>query len=307
VPELPEVEILVRHLRPLLLNRTIRAVEVRRAKVAAPTPVGELKRNLTGATFTDLSRRGKYLLFSLKRPKIQPGQRSSVNPRDPPLDAEPSFQLLGHLGMTGRMYLTKSIDSVPKHAAVILDLGRERFVFEDARYFGRFTLDTEPVCRLGPEPLSQEFSAACFHLKLKRSKQAIKIRLLDQSLIAGVGNIYASEALHRAGISPRTPASELSLGKVRLLLASIRDVLSEAIRFGSTVPLSFAASEKNDRLFYYGRAPGAGDHYVERLRVYGRGGEACLKCGAKIRVLVLGGRSTFFCPRCQRMRSGKRA
>src|SRR3954471_2871887 len=124
MPELPEVEVLVQHLAPLVRRRTIRRVEVRRAKVLGPTSPAEFERALTGATFVDLTRRGKYLLFEL-----QPAKRRG------------RFTLVGHLGMTGRMYLAPAGSPLPKHAAVVLDLGRQRFVFEDTRYFGRFTLD----------------------------------------------------------------------------------------------------------------------------------------------------------------------
>src|SRR5436190_810086 len=151
MPELPEVEVLVRHLRPLVCGRTIRAVTVRRARVLAPTSPGQLQRTLRGATFTGLLRRGKYLIFELR----PPGGRTPLI-------------LVGHLGMTGRMYLTPRSAPLPKHAAVILDLGREFFVYEDSRYFGRFTLDTRALARIGPEPLSDDFTPAIFGAALAR-------------------------------------------------------------------------------------------------------------------------------------------
>src|SRR6185295_4160125 len=119
MPELPEVEILVRHLRPLVRNKTIRRVEVRRARVVSPTPLGEFQRVLLGAKIIGLSRRGKYLLFQLRRAR---GQKD--------------FTLLGHLGMTGRMFVARKNALQPKHAAVVLGLGRENFIYEDTRYFG---------------------------------------------------------------------------------------------------------------------------------------------------------------------------
>src|SRR5690242_11391357 len=120
MPELPEVELLTRHLRPLLLGKTIRGVIVKRAKVLRPTAQGEFRRALLGATFTGLSRRGKYLLFQLN-------DKTTCERR----------MLLGHLGMTGRMFLARKDEPLPVHAAVIFDLGRESFVYEDTRYFGR--------------------------------------------------------------------------------------------------------------------------------------------------------------------------
>src|SRR5882762_5245086 len=124
MPELPEVEVLVRHLAPLLRNKTIREVHVQRARVLASTSTRKLRQALRGATFESLTRRGKYLCFSLRSPR-QTG----------------ALPLIGHLGMTGRMYLLPSAAPLPKHAAVVLDLGTETFVFEDTRYFGRLTLD----------------------------------------------------------------------------------------------------------------------------------------------------------------------
>src|ERR1700679_3026182 len=136
MPELPEVEILARHLRPLLRGKIIRGVDVRREKVLRPTSLKNFQETLVGAKFTDLARRGKYLLFTLhakKSGKIIP--------------------LLGHLGMTGRMFLAPKNLPLPKHAAVIFDLGAINFVYEDFRYFGRMTLDMSPIKNLGLEPL----------------------------------------------------------------------------------------------------------------------------------------------------------
>ena len=282
MPELPEVEVLVRHLQPLIRNKTIRGVRVLRAKVLGATSPAELKRALLGAKFTGLTRRGKYLCFKLH-------SRRRVKP----------VSLVGHLGMTGRMYLVRRHYALPKHAAVVLELGRENFVFEDTRYFGRFTLDGETLRKLGPEPLTDGFSAGYLSAALARSAQAIKVKLLDQTLVAGVGNIYASEALFRARISPRFPARELNAKQLQRLWRAIRDVLREAIRFGSTVPLHHGQRADGDRLFYFGRAAGALDYYEERLRVYDQEGQPCVRCSAAIRRIVQAARSTFYCPQCQ--------
>ena len=282
MPELPEVEILARHLRPLLHGRTIRAVEVFRPKVLAPTPVPRFQAVLRGATFLDLTRRGKYLLFTLRA-------RGSRAP----------FRLLGHLGMTGRMFLARKKTPPPKHAAVILDLGTDNFIYEDTRYFGRLTLDLSAVAKLGPEPLAEDFTPDRFARELKRSRQPIKVKLLDQSLVAGVGNIYASEALFSAGLSPRRAANRLTRAQVKKLWRAIRDVLTEAIGCGSTLPLNFGGG-KSDGLFYFGRAAGQADYYAERLLVYDRRGKPCLTCASPIRRIVQAARSTFFCPRCQK-------
>jgi formamidopyrimidine-DNA glycosylase len=283
VPELPEVEVLVRHLAPLLEGQRIRAVHVRRCKVVAPMSARQFTQALLGAQFAGLARRGKYLLFQLHRPKR----------------AEPLI-LAGHLGMTGRMYLLPAKACWPRHAAVVLDLGRQHFVFEDTRYFGRLTLAPAPLAKLGPEPLGKEFTVKRFADALGRSRQPIKVKLLEQSLLAGVGNIYASEALFRAGIVPTRPARRLGKEQVQRLRRAIRAVLREAIACGSTVPLNYSGQGERDRLFYFGRAPGAPDYYEERLRVYDRAGRPCPKCGTAIRRQVQAARSTFYCPRCQR-------
>ncbi len=215
--------------------------------------------------------------------------------------------MVGHLGMTGRMYLLPLQAPLPKHAAVVLEFSREKFVFEDTRYFGRLTFDARAIDQLGPEPLAPNFDLERFAQALSRSRQAIKIRLLDQTLVAGVGNIYASEALFRAGISPGLPARRLKAPEVQRLWSAIREVLSEAIACGSTVPLNFAGTGQRDRLFYFGRAPGSPDFYEERLQVYDRLNRPCPKCGTTIRRCVQAGRSTFFCPVCQtRHRSRRR-
>jgi formamidopyrimidine-DNA glycosylase len=280
MPELPEVEVLVRHLRPLLRNKAVTGVAVRRARVIAPASPQTFSRRLRHATFVDVSRRGKYLIFRMR------GLGGKA------------FTLLGHLGMTGRMFVAVEREAAPKHAAVILALGREKLIYEDTRYFGRLTLDTSAVEKLGPEPLSDDFTESVFANALRRSTQSIKVKLLDQRVVAGMGNIYASEALFRAGISPRLAARRLKPEQIRKLRQKIHEVLNEAIRFGSTVPLSFDGQSK-DGLFYFGSDPDAPDYYAERLRVYDRAGKPCLRCGTTIKRIVQAARSTFFCPHCQ--------
>jgi formamidopyrimidine-DNA glycosylase len=238
--------------------------------------------HLRGATFDDVSRRGKYLLFSLRKPG---GAKSA---------------LLGHLGMTGRMYLLAKPAALPKHAAVTLDLGEKTFVFEDTRYFGRFTLDTGLIESLGKEPMSEDFTPALLAQGLARSAQPVKVKLLDQSVVAGMGNLYASEVLFRAGISPLVSAKRLRDAQVARLWRAIRDVLAEAIERGSTVPLNYDGTSPRDGLFYFGRGADATDSYEERLQVYDRAGKPCLFCGTSIRRVVQAARSTFYCPNCQR-------
>lgn len=282
MPELPEVEVLVRHLRPVLRGKTIRSVRINRAKILRPTSEREFKNVLIGAKFKELSRRGKYMLFTLHSPALKK-----------------EITLLGHLGMEGRMFVAKQNEPLPKHTPVMFELNRGNFVFEDTRYFGRMTFDLSSVEKLGPEPWDENFTPEVFMRELKRSRQAIKVRLLDQSLVAGVGNIYASEALFRAKISPKRKADKLTLTQVKELHRTIREVLSEAIAGGSTVQLNFGAG-KSDGLFYFGRAPGAENYYEERLYVYDRAGKPCVDCKTPIKRIVQAARSTFFCPACQK-------
>ena len=282
MPELPEVEVLARHLRPLLIGKTIRAIEVRREKVLRPTTTAYFKKTLRGAKFTGLQRRGKYLLFELHPPS-----------------SRKTILLLGHLGMTGRMYLAPKNEPLPKHAAVVLNLGARSFIYEDTRYFGRLTLDISAAEKLGLEPWDKKFTSEQFHKKLKASRRPVKVKLLDQSLIAGVGNIYASEALFRAKISPRRAANKISIARAEKLLSAIRGVMQEAIDCGSTIPLNFAG-RKADDLFYFGRAANAPDYYEERLQVYDRAKKPCANCGFPIKRIVQAARSTFFCPLCQK-------
>jgi formamidopyrimidine-DNA glycosylase len=281
MPELPEVEILARHLDPLLRGKTIRDVRVWRTKVIKPTSEKALSEALTGARIQSVSRRGKFLLFELKRGKL-------------------CIELLGHLGMTGRMFVQPSRDPLPKHTAVSMSLGSRQFVYEDTRYFGRFTLDLSSLDKLGPEPLGNAFEPGLFRASLRRSSQAIKVKLLDQSLVVGVGNIYASEALHLAGISPRKGARRLTVRETEKLFESIRDTLAQAIECGSTIPLDFAGRKGGDGMFYYGSAGGSSDYQHEQLQVYDREGEPCLVCSTPIKRIVQAARSTFFCTTCQR-------
>jgi formamidopyrimidine-DNA glycosylase len=228
MPELPEVEVLTRHLAPLLKGKIIRDVTVRRVKILHPTDERDFKQTLTGATFLEVHRRAKYLLFTLRSPHN--GER---------------ILLVGHLGMSGRMYLQPSAKPIAKHAAVIFALGKFSFVYEDTRYFGRLTLDAGALARLGPEPFAAEFNEDYLSRALQQSVQPIKVKLLDQSLVVGLGNIYASEALFLAGISPRLAARNLKPNQVRLGMRR-----AKRPPFGSTC-LDWQSAHV--RLVYYGR------------------------------------------------------
>lgn len=306
MPELPEVEVLVRHLAPLLNGKTIRAVTVHREKVIRPDSARKLERQLVGAKFLGVARRAKFLVFDLAKPHKRLGADRKRDALPVPArsrqhaGSRPHIKLLGHLGMTGRMYLQPAKAPLPRHAAVSFDLGRTRFVYEDTRYFGRLTTDLSALDALGPEPFADAFSPEYLAAQLKRSAQAVKVKLLDQSLVAGIGNIYASEALFRAGISPRKAAHRLNQAQIARLHATIQEVLREAIDCGSTIPLDFAGTARRDGLFYYGQVEGDSAYYQERLLVYDRAEAPCSRCHTSIRRIVQAARSTYFCPSCQR-------
>jgi formamidopyrimidine-DNA glycosylase len=282
MPELPEVEVLVRHLHPILRNRTIRSITVVRPKVTRPNTTAQMERALIGCSFTNLQRRGKYLVFSLR-------QRRSSKP----------IHLLGHLGMTGRIYLQKRNLPVPRHSTVVLGLGALDLIFEDTRVFGRVTLDLTALDKLGPEPLSPGFNPADFAVALQKSAQPVKLKLLDQTIVAGIGNIYASEALFLARIAPTLPARNLNPKQIQALTSAIRRVLRVAISRGSTIPLDWSGTGPRDGLFYYGRPDQTQAACEERLRVYDRAGRPCLRCQTSIHRITQASRSTYFCPNCQ--------
>lgn len=287
MPELPEVEILVRHLRPLLQGRSIRDVAVRRPKIVRPEDPSTLKDALVGRSFEAVHRRAKYLIFELSRRESQ-GVDS------------PEVSLIGHLGMTGRMFVQPGSRPLPKHTALTLDLGADVLVFEDTRCFGRMNLDLQALHKLGPEPLDSRFTPAALRSALGRSVQPIKVKLMDQMVVAGVGNIYASEALHRAGIHPARPARRLDSAAAARLVAAVREVLTEAIQFGSTLPLSMDSADRMNGLFYFGQSATHLGSHEERLRVYDRATLPCFHCGTPIRRCVQAARSTYWCPACQR-------
>ena len=283
MPELPEVEILVRHLAPSLEGRSIERVEVLRAKAIRPLDSLEFQVALLGARVRRVTRRAKYLRFVMVHP---------VEGRE--------WVLLGHLGMTGRMYLQHRRRMREKHVSVVFGLGDEDWVFEDPRQFGGFALGEERLSGLGPEPLEEGFTSEVLSEVLGRSRQSVKVRLMDQAAIAGLGNIYACESLNVAGIAPSREASSLKPREVVRLHDAIRQVLGGAIRLGLSLPLDPTGDGIRDGLFYFGRASGADDTVSERFRVYDREGKPCLRCATLIQRKWMGGRGTFFCPKCQR-------
>ncbi len=270
MPELPEVEVIRRGLASKLVGETITGVSRGDKRLRRQAEPGELE-SLAGRTVSRLSRRGKYLLVHLDQ-----GQT-----------------LLVHLGMTGRLFfLTDSCPPLPHVHLVFLLRSGHKLVYQDVRRFGQVLLYppgvTPPALeQVGLEPWSRRLTPEWLAQKTAKLKRPIKNFLLDGRIIAGIGNIYASEALFATRIHPQTPVGRLSLQTWEALLKAIRRILHRAIRAGGTTIANFADCEGQSGLF------------AVQLKVYGRAGEPCPVCQSSIERLVMAGRSTFFCPRCQ--------
>jgi formamidopyrimidine-DNA glycosylase len=276
MPELPEVELVARSLDALLRERRIKQAELLREKLAPANTPEEFSRLIGGARVLRAGRRGKHLLIYLSN----------------------AYVLITHLRMTGRFLLLPNAAGLPKftHALFQLDKG-ERLAFTDQRHFGMMKLipeselaTTRELVSLAPEPFSDEFTHDYLHGALRRSRRSLKETLLDQKRVTGLGNIYASEALFKARANPLQTAAEFSRRRVERLHHSILEVLAEAIHHGTTRSVDPANIDDS----YFGG--GQQGHWL----VYDREGEPCSECGARIRRVVQGGRSTYFCPRCQR-------
>jgi formamidopyrimidine-DNA glycosylase len=278
MPELPEVEHVVRALRRTVVGRRIVASEVRLPKLIAPSTASAFNRRLKTALIVAVSRRGKYILIECQKP-----------------DRKGGLVLVVHLRMTGKFLYLNPDDELPKHSHAIFYLDNDRrLVFRDQRQFGIMRLvsltalhQTKGIAELAPEPLSDDFSLDYLKQTLSRSQRTLKTLLLDQTRVLGLGNIYAAEALFRAGINPFKPASQLSSRRVARLHDAIREVLEFAvlhIRGGFNLEEGLSYGEAFERFW----------------QVYEREGEPCVKCGALIKRAAHGGRSTYWCPRCQR-------
>ena len=273
MPELPEVETIVRGLRPALVDRSIRRVRVLRPDVLRQPP-RTFSARLRGRSVESVVRRGKNIVVGLTDDVV----------------------LVVNLGMTGRLMLARREAGIT-HPAVrfALDSG-PTLVFDDVRRFGALeALTAEDWARrsgrLGPEPLSAGYTAKRLHADLSRSSSPIRSWLLDQRRVAGVGNIYANEALYLARVHPQRPARSVSESEALALYRAIRRVLRQAIRNRGTT------------LRNYRDASGSPGGNAVALLVYGRDGEPCADCSTKIRRSVFGNRSAFYCPRCQPMGS----
>ncbi|MBI4466392.1 MAG: bifunctional DNA-formamidopyrimidine glycosylase/DNA-(apurinic or apyrimidinic site) lyase [Acidobacteria bacterium] len=275
MPELPEVETVVRGLRPRLAGRRIRRLRILQPLVVRGS-LGRFRRTLAGARIARLSRRGKYILLELHPAGANHRRRYWIV----------------HLGMTGQFYACAPAAPLLKHTHVVAWLSSgEQLRFRDQRRFGKMLVLPEVdvadyFASLGPEPFRISF--ARFSEVFAGRRLPVKNLLLNQNRLRGLGNIYSSEALFVAGIHPATPAGGLGRGELRRLFRALRQVLREAI--------AGQGSSVSD----YRTAEGLPGSYQNYLRVYDREGEPCPRCGAPIERIVLAGRSAHFCPQCQR-------
>ena len=269
VPELPEVETTRRGIRPHLLKRKITAVLVREPRLRWPvTPA--LSQNLTGMTVEEVSRRGKYIFIETK-----------------------TGRAMIHLGMSGSLRVLPADVAVEKHDHIDLGLDDGRVLrYRDPRRFGSFfwlpeTTGHALIDHLGPEPLSEDFDGDYLFARSRNKSVAIKQFVMDSKVVVGVGNIYANESLFLSGIRPERKAGSVSRKRYGVLAANIKLVLAAAIEAGGTTLRDFVKEDGN---------PG---YFRHELKVYGRGAEPCVQCGAALKEIRLGQRTTVFCRHCQ--------
>jgi formamidopyrimidine-DNA glycosylase len=276
MPELPEVELVSRYLDAIVRGRVILGAALLRERLAPDSTVSEFSRMLSGTKIDRVGRRGKHILIHLNNGRT----------------------LIVHLRMSGRFSLLDLESEDPKFThAVFCFADGERLVFDDQRHFGLMKIvetarlhEAKEIAKLAPEPLSEDFSIAYFRRALAASGRSLKEVLLDQTKVCGLGNIYAAEAMFAAGVDPRIPARALSTYRAARLHRSIRAVLREAIRHSAD--RTVVPDDMEDSYFKGGNPDG--------WYVYGRENKPCLNCKASIIRLKQGGRSTFYCPRCQR-------
>lgn len=271
MPELPEVETTRRGIAPHLLKQKITDVIVRNHQLRWPVP-DDLSKILKTQSINSVDRRAKYLLLHTD-----------------------SGVILLHLGMSGRLRILPSAAPVQKHDHVDIRLATDQCLrFTDPRRFGALLWTDQPLQQhpllqnLGPEPLSAEFSADYLYARARGRRSPVKTFIMDAHIVVGIGNIYASEALHIAGIHPARAAGRIALARYRNLVDAIRGVLLDAIKQGGTTLRDFVGST------------GEAGYFQQYLHVYGRGKQPCHRCGNPIQMTRLGQRSTYFCNRCQR-------
>jgi formamidopyrimidine-DNA glycosylase len=271
LPELPEVETTRRGISPILSGSRVRDVIIRQKKLRWPIPAS-LRKCLPGNSIDSVDRRGKYLLLACK-----------------------TGTLIIHLGMSGSLRFVKE-GTVPQkhdHVDIVMNDGMV-LRYTDPRRFGCMLFEKDDIkshpllCKLGPEPLGENFDATYLFGKSRGRSAPIKAFVMDSNIVVGVGNIYANEALFMAGINPKTKAGRISIGRYERLVQCIKTVLKEAITRGGTTLKDFTDSE------------GKPGYFSQQLQVYGREGEPCMNCGNTLKEIRQAQRSTVYCPHCQR-------
>jgi len=300
MPELPEVETVVRDLRPQLSGRRIESLQVTRDQLVLgrliryPT-ARQFVQRLRGRTITSVTRRGKYIVMPLQ--DEAQGQEAARGREAASPNGAGAERLIVHLGMTGHLRLWEPEEAPVKHTHVRLrlDSGLE-LRYDDQRQFGRLLLGKQDEliaarafpARLGPEPIHGDLTEPEFADLIHARRRPVKSALLDQSFLAGVGNIYADEACFRAGIRPSRWTHQLTLRERRSLYAAIQDVLENSI------------AARGSSIIDYVDGFGLRGTNQEKLLVYGRSGEPCLRCGTPLQGTRLAGRGTVYCRKCQR-------
>jgi formamidopyrimidine-DNA glycosylase len=291
MPELPEVETIARGLASRVTGDVIESVWLGSKPEPLKSAASEIVAALESKTIAGVRRVGKHIVFDLQNggrasSPVRKNSSRKSSKAEPPALSSITAQWIVHLGMTGRMLVCKSDDALEKHTHAVARLasGRElRFV--DPRRFGRLSV-TQGFAAAGSEPLEVEFDR--FVELFCGRKTPIKSALLNQKLLSGVGNIYADEALFRAGIRPRRRAASLTRKELSRLYATVQEVLREAIAAGGSSISNYVDADGEKGFFQF------------QHRVYGRENEPCLVCKAQIKRIVIGGRSSHYCPKCQK-------
>lgn len=298
MPELPEVETIVRGLQKDLKDCLITDVDIREQKVIGFPDSDSFRQLLNNIKIEDIHRRGKYIVFHLQHKKkkaisLSGKQLSGETPSK--IEYLQHRYLIVHLRMTGKLLIKNKNDQIHKHTHVIFHLNNSyQLRFNNVRKFGRMYLVDENklekaggFCKLGPEPLARNFTVGDFKELFTGRSRIIKALLLQQDFVAGLGNIYTDEALFRAGIDPRRKANSLQDKEIRQLYQAVREVLREGIKYCGT------------SISDYVNSWGESGSFQQRLRVYQKDGQPCSLCGQEIMKIKAAGRGTHFCPHCQ--------
>ncbi|MEI6858606.1 MAG: bifunctional DNA-formamidopyrimidine glycosylase/DNA-(apurinic or apyrimidinic site) lyase [Shewanella sp.] len=269
MPELPEVEVTRQGISPHLVDHKVIGLVVRNANLRWPVP--QIAQQIVGQVIRNVRRRAKYLL----------------------LDTDAGTTII-HLGMSGSLRIVPRTTPIAKHDHIDLELASGKILrYNDPRRFGAWLWCELPeeahplLSKLGPEPLKSGFNSQYLLESLQNKKKAIKLCLMDNQIVVGVGNIYANEALFAAGIHPQTEARKLDIEHLTILITEVKQILTHAIKQGGTTLKDFT------------NADGKPGYFAQNLHVYGRGGESCTRCGGLLNEIKLGQRATVFCGICQ--------